>query len=284
MTPMNYYQHHIGDFNSATRHLTRLERSIYRDLLDVYYDTETPLELDESVLSRRVMAKTEPEKTALKNVLIEFFTSTPLGWENNRAKKEILKYQSKQSQKKKAGMASASVRWGKKVTDVTDPLQRNDSEPNHVVERENSKRVTNQEPVTNNHKPITIEEPPTPTESQPAAALAAAPLRAVKAKADPVEIVYPENLRSEKFKAEWDRWMTYRNEIKKPIKSMSMDAALAEASKEGSERTILAIQKSIAQSWQGLFFDHLPSNGFHNPMSVPKDSRKVDYSVPGGKL
>ena len=29
---MNFYQHHIGDFNNATRHLTRLERSIYRDL------------------------------------------------------------------------------------------------------------------------------------------------------------------------------------------------------------------------------------------------------------
>ena len=39
---MNYYQHHIGDFNNATRHLSLVERAIYRDLLDMYYDTEQP--------------------------------------------------------------------------------------------------------------------------------------------------------------------------------------------------------------------------------------------------
>ncbi|MCY3212700.1 DUF1376 domain-containing protein, partial [Acinetobacter baumannii] len=27
---MNYYQHHIGDFNNATRHLSLIERAIYR--------------------------------------------------------------------------------------------------------------------------------------------------------------------------------------------------------------------------------------------------------------
>ena len=30
---MNYYPHHIGDFDYATRHLTRVERSIYRVLI-----------------------------------------------------------------------------------------------------------------------------------------------------------------------------------------------------------------------------------------------------------
>jgi len=30
---MNYFPLHIGDFNSATRHLSRLERSIYLDLI-----------------------------------------------------------------------------------------------------------------------------------------------------------------------------------------------------------------------------------------------------------
>jgi len=43
---MNYYPHHIGDFNSATRHLTRIERSVYRDLIELYYDTEAPLSRD----------------------------------------------------------------------------------------------------------------------------------------------------------------------------------------------------------------------------------------------
>ncbi|MGE8450704.1 MAG: DUF1376 domain-containing protein, partial [Pseudomonadales bacterium] len=37
---MNHYPHHIGDFNTATRHLSRLERAIYRDMRDMYCDTE----------------------------------------------------------------------------------------------------------------------------------------------------------------------------------------------------------------------------------------------------
>ncbi|WP_017817091.1 YdaU family protein [Acinetobacter baumannii] len=41
---MNYYQHHIGDFNNATRHLSLIERAIYRDLLDMYYDTEKAID------------------------------------------------------------------------------------------------------------------------------------------------------------------------------------------------------------------------------------------------
>ena len=47
---MKHYPHHIRDFNQATRHLTRIERSVYRDLMDLYYDTELPLMLDKAAL------------------------------------------------------------------------------------------------------------------------------------------------------------------------------------------------------------------------------------------
>ena len=56
---MNYYQHHIGDFNNATRHLTRVERSLYRDLIELYYDTEKYLTDDVDWLERKMMARTE---------------------------------------------------------------------------------------------------------------------------------------------------------------------------------------------------------------------------------
>ena len=43
---MNFYKKHIGDFNNATRHLTRVERSLYSDAIELYYDTESVLTSD----------------------------------------------------------------------------------------------------------------------------------------------------------------------------------------------------------------------------------------------
>lgn len=56
---MNHYPHHIGDFNNATRHLTFVERALYRELLDLYYDTEQPLNPDFNKLARRVLATSD---------------------------------------------------------------------------------------------------------------------------------------------------------------------------------------------------------------------------------
>lgn len=71
---MNYYQHHIGDFNNATRHLSLIERAIYRDLLDMYYDTEKAIDATSiDRLARRLQCTTEEQKEALKYVLDEFF-------------------------------------------------------------------------------------------------------------------------------------------------------------------------------------------------------------------
>jgi uncharacterized protein YdaU (DUF1376 family) len=106
---MNHYPHHIGDFNGATRHLSRLERSIYSDLLDVYYDTEQPLPLDVKVLSRKIIANTAKEVQALKDVLSEFFIKDSDGYRNVRCDKEIAAYQGKSKKAK----ASAEARWSK---------------------------------------------------------------------------------------------------------------------------------------------------------------------------
>ena len=37
---MHYYKHNIKDFNAHTAHLTRLERDIYRQMIERYYLTE----------------------------------------------------------------------------------------------------------------------------------------------------------------------------------------------------------------------------------------------------
>jgi len=139
---MNYYNHHIGDFDRATRHLTRIERSIYRDLLDVYYDTEQPLTLDLPALCRKIIARTNEEVTAVEQTLNEFFTKTPTGWYHARCEEELDAYRTSTSQKSIAGKASAAKRAEKRQRAL-------DGIPTDV-ERPSNGTPTNQEPITNN--------------------------------------------------------------------------------------------------------------------------------------
>lgn len=151
---MKFYSHHIGDFDKATRHLTRIERSIYRDLLDLYYDTETQISLDLKAVCRLVLARSNEESTAVEQVLNEFFTETPTGWYHDRCEAEIASYHTNTSQKAVAGRASAEAKRLKKIqalngesTDVQQPLK--------SVEAAGNGTPTNHKPVTTNHKPVT---------------------------------------------------------------------------------------------------------------------------------
>ena len=143
---MNHYPHHIGDFNSATRHLTFVERALYRELLDVYYDTERPLNADMARLARRVLAHTEDERAALQSVLDEFFELQDDGWHNARCDREIAAYRQKQEQQSKAGKASAAKRKRKTRGDGGAGDQHGDGggTGSTPVERPLNGRTTNQ--------------------------------------------------------------------------------------------------------------------------------------------
>ena len=141
---MNYYQHHIGDFNNATRHLTRVERSIYSDMLDLYYDTEKPMTLDFDLLCRKVIARTDEERTAVQQALNEFFIETDAGWYQERCEQVIADYHANTGQKAAAGRASAAKRAAKRQQAINgNPTD---------VERALNERATNQEPITNNQE------------------------------------------------------------------------------------------------------------------------------------
>lgn len=133
---MRSYQHHIGDFNNATRHLNRLERSLYRDLIELYYDTEQQLPDDLQWICRRIVAN--ECSTDVEQLLNEFFTKTPKGWYHDRCEHEIEKYHSLTSQKAIAGKASAAKRAEKRQQALNGC----------------STPVTNHEPRTKNQEPI----------------------------------------------------------------------------------------------------------------------------------
>jgi uncharacterized protein YdaU (DUF1376 family) len=126
---MHYYQFHIGDYASHTRHLSLLEDLAYRRLLDFYYLHEQPIKQRD--IARQIGMR-EHEQDVL-TVLNEFFLSTDAGFVSPRADKEIAHYHQKVEQASKAGKASAERRLNASSTDVQ---------------------------PTNNHKPITINQQP----------------------------------------------------------------------------------------------------------------------------
>lgn len=95
---MNHYPHHIGDFNTATRHLSRLERGLYRDMLDMYYDAESALDgSDIGRLARRLLCRTDEEVSALQFLLEEFFELQEDGrYVQARCEREIDIYRAQQ--------------------------------------------------------------------------------------------------------------------------------------------------------------------------------------------
>ena len=92
---MFYYKKHIGDYRSATNHLTLLEHGVYCCLMDTYYLNEEALPLDERQLFRIAGARTEDEKQAVLDVVNEFFKRTETHWAHSRIEFEIKTFHDK---------------------------------------------------------------------------------------------------------------------------------------------------------------------------------------------
>lgn len=92
---MNFYRHHLGDFNSHTLHLDWLEDLAYSRLLRTYYLTERPIPIDLEEACRLVRATSKPQRDAVERVLQEFFYKQEDGWHNRRCDREILAYREK---------------------------------------------------------------------------------------------------------------------------------------------------------------------------------------------
>ena len=104
---MNYYEHHIGDYDSATAHLSLTEDGVYRRLICLYYRTEQPLPADTKAVCRLVRAASKQERDTVADVLGEFFQLAQDGWHNERCDQEIARFQDKQAKAKR----SAEARW-----------------------------------------------------------------------------------------------------------------------------------------------------------------------------
>lgn len=146
---MNFYPHHIGDYLTATAHLSWVEDCAYRRLLDVYYSREHCLPTEIAQACRLVRAASKDERKAVEIVLHEFFTETPEGWRHTRCDEEIVKA------KEAAERARANGKKGgrPKSSKPTD----NPEETQPVISGnppESNSKAPNPNPITNDSVPI----------------------------------------------------------------------------------------------------------------------------------
>lgn len=140
---MNYYAHHIGDFDQATAHLTACEDGIYSRLIRRCYATEKPLPAEVSAVQRLVRARTRDEKKAVADMLAEFFNLQADGWHQTRCDIELARYAVKQEKAR----ASAYARWGNQTCETDANALRTHCEGNAP-----RARSSHQTPVTSNQE------------------------------------------------------------------------------------------------------------------------------------
>jgi uncharacterized protein YdaU (DUF1376 family) len=140
---MHYYEHNIGDYRKDTSHLSLLEHGIYRQLIDSYYLSESPLTKDLEKLMRTHSIRSAEEMLLFSNVLNDFFELTEEGYIHKRCDQIIAEYHGK-SQKARD---SANARWAKRKKGSNANASKTQSEGN-----------ANHKPLTNNHKPIDTPE------------------------------------------------------------------------------------------------------------------------------
>jgi uncharacterized protein YdaU (DUF1376 family) len=133
---LNFYEHHIGDWDSATAHLSLLEEAVYGRLIRLYYRTEKPVPADLPQACRLVRAVTKQERQAVQTVLAEFFVQGPGGWRQRRCDEEISRYREKCE---KAGR-SAKARWSQ--SERTADGMRTHSEGNALQSPGTSNQIT----------------------------------------------------------------------------------------------------------------------------------------------
>ena len=132
---MHYYNFNIGDYMKHTLHLTLEEDLAYRRLLDMYYDTESPIPNNIPLVSRRLRM----DSKIVESVLNEFFEVSPEGYKNYRADGEIADYHKFLEKQKANGRLGGRPKKGKKPIANPDLTQ---SEP--------KKSLNNKQQTTNN--------------------------------------------------------------------------------------------------------------------------------------
>jgi len=155
---MNYYPFHIGDFRSGTVNMTRQARWIYRDMLDVYYDSEKPLTLDFDGLCDSIGVDSEEERKIVERLLRFKFTRGDDGYQQEICDKVIAEYHGKAETARsngKLGGRPKKATGGAIEANIKPSGFQSGSNVDATCNQSESQSEANQEPITINQEPAT---------------------------------------------------------------------------------------------------------------------------------
>ena len=233
---MFYYQFNMGDYRRDTGHLTLLEHGIYRQLLDLYYITEKPLDAN---AMRLVCVRTTEEEQAYKTVLSDFFQERDGKYIHKRCDFEISKYKDKSSK----ATDSAKTRWDHANAMRTHPFLDANGMP------------------TKEPKNLTTGKPNKPNKLFNLQGRS----KTIVAKSD---CIRPETVSEEV----WQDFQTLRRAKKAPL----TNSAISRIEKEAGKAGILleaALIECCARGWTGFKADWV--KGKAEPFSVGAATRKI---------
>lgn len=144
---MHYYKRHLGDYAKKAGHLSPLEHGVYTLILDSYYDREQAPTLTEA--TRWARARTEEEKSAVLAVLDEFFKMDGERYVQKRVEEELADYRGKAETNRLIAVQREEQKRARKANDLTKTVAPDEHEPC-------TSGQPNQEPLTKNHKPLSI--------------------------------------------------------------------------------------------------------------------------------
>lgn len=169
---MNYYEHHLGDYDGATAHLSWLEDCAYRRLLSLYYRTESPIPADIKQACRLVRAVSKPEREAVEQVLREFFDLQDDGWHNTRCDADIATFHDLEPEReaKRENAKERQRRARERRAALFAALRGHDIVPAYDTPTKKLEdllsRVTGAQPVTAPVTPVTRDDTATHTHTQ----------------------------------------------------------------------------------------------------------------------
>lgn len=240
---MNYVNFHWGDWVRSTQDLTPLEKGVYIDLLQRYYQKERPLTDEECNRIARAYANAEQE--AMQYVLQTFFKKDAAGYRHTRCDEEIAKANAVSEKRANAAKKSWASRQGSK-----------NPAPDANAMRTQSKSTANAEQVQSicNATPI-LQYPNTPIDKNPLTPLQGEG-EAVTATAEGDEkpkrkrvaaVPRPEDVSEEV----WEDFKTLRKAKRAPITATAISGLRKEAEKAGLTLEG-ALRVCIKNGWQGF--------------------------------
>lgn len=221
---MKYFSKHIGDFASATRHLSLAEKGAYNELIDYYYATEKPLPADLDALCRITGAFSEQEREAVRGVAEQFFEKVEGRLFQPRIEDQIVAYREQSEKNRINGKNGGRPRKMVEENPVGNPVG-----SVSLTQTETQTKAI-QYPVTSNHK-----EKPKSKAQKPAEPTFALPDWV------PVDA--------------WNDFVAMRKASRNPMAEAAMRLAVAkldELRAQGNDPKAV-LDQSTLRSWRGLF-------------------------------